>query len=335
MNRLGLTLTATAGAVFFTAAAIADEAPRVAVDIAPVHALVAKVMEGVGTPQLVLPPSVSPHGHMMRPSEARALDRADLIVMVGGGLIPSLSRSVAALSDDTKVIALAEAPGVTLHPVRTSPTFAPHDHDHDDHGHDHHDEHHGEAEHHEESHHEEAHHEDAAIDPHLWLDPDNAKATVDIVAERLALLDPSNAATYADNAATAKADLDALATRIETTLAPVKARPFVVFHDAYQYFEVRFGTAAIGAISLSDATAPSASRVSEVRSALAAMDAHCVFAEPQFNSRIAETIVEDTPVQLAILDPLGVDLEPGQDHYHLMMERLAGNLATCLASDPS
>lgn len=361
------------------------DVPAVATDIAPVHALVSQVMEGVGTPDLIVPPRSSPHGYAMRPSEARALSGADLVVWVGPLLTPWLADPLESLASSASHLALLEQPGTRVLAFREGATFEAHDHgdegdedhegeehaekgdDHEAHGHDAHghDAHGDEAheEHHHEKHDDEEHDHDAyghagqddaghdapapdedhedrghdeahahsGVDPHVWLDPQNGQLWLGQIAEALAELDPDNAAQYRENAAAAQAELAALEEDIAKTLAPVKSRPFIVFHDAYHYFEARFDIEARGAISENDARAPGAARVSELRDLVAESGAKCVFAEPQFNPGLIAAVTEGQGTGTGTLDPLGADLEPGAALYADLLRGMAENMAACLS----
>ena len=361
------------------------DVPAVATDIAPVHALVSQVMEGVGTPDLIVPPRSSPHGYAMRPSEARALSGADLVVWVGPLLTPWLADPLESLASSASHLALLEQPGTRVLAFREGATFEAHDHgdegdedhggeehaekgdDHDAHGHDAHGdeahEEHDHEEHDDEEHGHEGHDHDAhghagqddaghdapapdeghddhghdeahahsGVDPHVWLDPQNGQLWLGQIAEALAELDPDNAAQYRENAAAAQAELAALEEDIAETLAPVKSRPFIVFHDAYHYFEARFDIEARGAISENDARAPGAARVSELRDLVAESGAKCVFAEPQFNPGLIAAVTEGQGTGTGTLDPLGADLEPGAALYADLLRGMAENMAACLS----
>ena len=358
------------------------DVPAVATDIAPVHALVSQVMEGVGTPDLIVPPRSSPHGYAMRPSEARALSGADLVVWVGPLLTPWLADPLESLASSASHLALLEQPGTRVLAFREGSTFEAHDHgdegrgaeehpekrdDHDAHGHDAHGdeahEEHDHEEHDDEEHGHEGHDHDAhghagqddaghdapapdeghddhghdeahahsGVDPHVWLDPQNGQLWLGQIAEALAELDPDNAAQYRENAAAAQAELAALEEDIAETLAPVKSRPFIVFHDAYHYFEARFDIEARGAISENDARAPGAARVSELRDLVAESGAKCVFAEPQFNPGLIAAVTEGQGTGTGTLDPLGADLEPGAALYADLLRGMAENMAACLS----
>ena len=314
-------LLATAFALL---ASPAFAAPAVVADIAPVHALAARVMEGVGTPDLLVAPGASPHGYALRPSDARRLQDAGVVFWIGEALTPWLEDAVDTLGAKATVVELMAVEGTTLLPVREGANFEAHDHGDDDHGHGHN---HGHS--HGHSHGHDAHAHDGT-DPHLWLDPMNARVWLGAMAEALAAADPANAAAYRANAAAGQAEIDALVAEIGATLAPVAGRGFIVFHDAYQYFEARFDMPATGSITLSDATAPSAARVAEVRETIVELGALCVFAEPQFEPRLVATVTEGTNARRGVLDPIGASLEPGAALYPALLRGMAASLADCL-----
>jgi zinc transport system substrate-binding protein len=338
-------LLLAATAIAFSAVPALAEVPRVVASIKPIHALVASVMGDLGTPDLIVEGAASPHAYSLKPSNAAALEAADLVFWTGHGMELFLEDSITTLAPKATIIELGLTPGITLLPPRESGTFEGHDHDgdglpdeeghdqgeeHADHDHDHdaeagHD-HEAEADHDHEGHdHEEE------LDMHFFLDPANAEVMVDAIAAALTAADPDDAATYAANAAATKADLAALTADVSAKLAPVKDRPVVVFHDAYQYFENRFGVNVVGSITVSPENAPGAARISEIRAKLGELDTACVFAEPQFDKRVVDVLTEGTSARQGVLDPEGADIEPGPAAYHQLIERLADNLVACLA----
>lgn len=326
------TFLATFLAAVLAAAPARAEPPRVVADIAPVHSLAALVMRGAGAPDLLLPPGASPHGHALRPSEAAALDAAEVVFHVGGGLTPWLHGALDRLAGDARVIELMDLPGTVRLDFRENALFEDepaaqhgqdHDHDHaesheEDHDHGHEDGHEGEGHAHE------------GLDPHGWLDPENGKLWLDAIAEALADLDPENAALYRRNAEAGKAEIDAAASRIEARLAPVRGARFVVFHDAYQYFERRFGLGVVGAILLGDAASPGPARLADLRGALRDQDIACVFAEPQFDPGLIDAVAEGSGARVAVLDPQGAALAPGAGFYVALLQTLAEDAAACL-----
>ena len=367
----------TLAAVLLGSTAVAD-VPSVAVDIAPLHSLVARVMEGVGTPDLVIPASASPHGYRLRPSEARALQNADVVFWMGEDMTPWLEGAIETLAENASVTALLEHQETMLLEFREGALFEGHDHDghgedhdehghddhdkdhdehahddhdkdHDEHGHDDHDEHahdehgkdHDEHAHddHDEDHDEHAHddhdedhdeHGHGAHDPHAWLSPDNARAWMNVIAAELSAADPENAGTYFANAAAGRAELEELKDEISVLLEPVRSVSFVVFHDAYQYFESAFDISASGAISLSDAADPSPARIAEIQARVKNEGIGCVLSEPQYNPGIIAVVMDGTDATTSVLDPLGSDLETGANLYPQLLRNLATSLASCM-----
>ena len=328
----GLGLMAT----LLTTAALAD-IPQVATDIAPVHSLAAMVMGDLGAPALIVRPGASPHGYSMRPSEAQALDGADLVIWMGEALTPWLEGPIDTLAADAHKIELMSVEGTILHDYRQGATFDAHD---DDHGHDHEHSHdddddhdHGEGTGHSHSHDHGHDHDHSGVDAHAWLDPVNARLWLGVIAEELSGLDPENAQTYRANAATAQAGLEALESELSTALSTIGDKGFIVFHDAYQYFEHRFGLSAAGAISLSDATPPSAGRISELQAAASEMGAICVFAKPQFNRNVIDAVFAETAT-VGMLDPLGTGIEPGAALYPQVLRNMVAEFTACLGEYP-
>ena len=320
-----------------TPSAAVAEVPRVVTDIAPVHSLVAQVMAGVGVPDLLIDQATSPHHFALRPSQARALQEADLVIWIGAGLSPALSGAIADLAGAGKEMALLSVPQTDLLPIREDVRFEAHrhddhdDHGHDDQGHDDHDDHghddHGHDDHEDEGHEDHAH--DGAIDPHAWLDPDNAALWLTAIAEELAAADPDHAQTYLRNAENAARQVEDLADQIEADFAVTPPPAFIVFHDAYQYFEDAFDISAQGAISLSDASAPSAARLSEIRTIVAEQGVECLFAEPQFDPDILSAVADAAPVSIAVIDPYGGHIPTGVDFYPALLRDLATGISGC------
>jgi len=292
-------------------------APRTVVTIKPVHSLAAGVMAGIATPTLLVNGAASPHDHALKPSQARALAAADLVVWVGPEMEGFFIKPARSLAKNTKVLTLMERPELIRLPARRGGAWS--HHAHGKHGEKHGDEHgenHGDA--------------SDGTDAHVWLDPVNARAIVGVLAETLASMDPENTAAYRANANRMVQELNGLEREIAGLLAPSRGTPYVVFHDAYQHFEARFGVNAVGSISISPDRRPSAKRLVEIRRRIVETGAVCIFTEPQFPPRLAETAREGTAARIGVLDPLGVDAEPGPQAYGEMMRDLALELVMCL-----
>lgn len=303
-----ITLLATA---LLTTTALA--APNVVASIKPVHSLVAAVMAGVGEPTLIVKGAASPHTYALKPSDAGALESADIVFWTGHGMELFLGEALETLATKAQVVELAESPGIALLPVREGGAFEPHS-DGDEAEHDHaQDEHeHGEG------------------DMHFWLDPENAKLMVTQIAATLSAADPENAASYAANAATEILSLDALETELAATLAPVKDKSFIVFHDAYQYFEARFGLALAGSVTVTPDVMPGAGRIDELKAKVAQLGATCVFAEPNFEPTIISAITEGSEARSGVLDPEGGALTEGAGLYAELLRGLVTSLVDCL-----
>ena len=172
-------------------------------------------------------------------------------------------------------------------------------------------------------------HDHGEHDPHAWLSPGIAKVWLNLIAAKLSEVDPSNASTYFSNASSANKDLDSLSDEINKILDPIRKEKFVVFHDAYQYFEKHFNISASGAISLGDASDPSPARLKEIKERVEKEDIHCVLAEPQYNEGLVKAVIEGTHANNAVIDPLGVSLEIGPNLYDKLIRNLAINLSNC------
>ncbi len=276
----------------------------VTASIKPVHSLVAGVMAGVGTPKLLVAGAASEHDYALRPSQAKTLSQADLIFWVGPQLETFLIRPLASLAPSAGQIALSSSAGVRLLPVRNADTLqAP---------------------------------PDALENPqdmHIWLDPDNAMAMVRAIAQTLQARDPANAAAYVKNATALEVRLLASKNLIRARLAASPPPPYMVFHDAYQYFEARFGLRPTAIISLDPERPPGAGRIRKLRQTILDANVACVFAEPQFEPRLIRTLTEGTPAHAAVLDPLGAGLPEGGDMYFMLLDHLTMALTGCKADD--
>jgi zinc transport system substrate-binding protein len=264
-------------------------------------------MAGIGEPALIVAGGSSPHVYTLRPSDARKLEAAAIVFWVGPILEGFLAKPISSLAGKAEIVELDRAPGVMLLPARKGGDWEEDEHDH----------------------HEAA--SAAEQDGHLWLDPANAKAIVSLAEARLSALDPANAQRYQSNAAALEQRLDALDAGLRQRLGPVRGLPFVVFHDAYQYFERRYGLAAIGSITVTPEHLPGAQRIQSIHATVARLGARCVFSEPQFEPRLVQTVIEGTQARTAVLDPEGAALRAGPELYFTLMNGLADALATCLA----
>jgi len=327
-------------AIVALSAGTASAAPKVAASIAPVHSIVARVMAGAGAPTLLVPQDASPHDFALKPSTARAIAEANVVFWIGEALEPFLERPLDNLGQDADAVALMEAPGVLTLPTRDidleddhaahgqerdHDADQEHDKDHADHDKDHdaHDKDHGRG-------HEHGHaHDHGAIDPHIWLDPRNARAIAQTAAETLAAADPANAPLYRANAVAFDREMDGLEARLKTKLAGAAATPIVIFHDAYQYFEHRFGLNVVAVATINPETPLSARRLSDIRKRMADAGVKCIFVEPQFSAAALRNLAPGPDVPIATLDPLGAVIPTGPGHYPRLLEDIVEAASRC------
>ncbi len=281
-----------------------SQAPTVVASIPPLHSLVAGVMAGIAEPVLLIRGNTSVHTYSLRPSQMRTLHRARVIFRIGSNLESFLDRPLATLKESIRVVNLMEWPGIRLLPARGGGLWGEHSH---------------------------RRHEHAYLDPHIWLDPRNAELMVDAVITALAASDPEHAPRYRENGARLRKSLRQLDRALAAELAPVRDVPYLVFHDAYQYFESRYGLHAAGAIIATPDRTPGARRLREVKRLIREKEIRCLFREPQFTPAWLQLISEETQLKIGTLDPLGASLEPGPDLYFTLMRRLAASLTDCLS----
>ena len=329
-----------ARSLFLTTAMIASSTAgayaqvNVVASIKPVHSLVAAVMSGVGEPGLIVEGSASPHTYSLKPSQARMLESADVVFWVGHELEAFLEKPLETVGANAKSVELIDAHDLVKLGLREGGAFEKHDHgDEADADHDHENE--AEAGHDHDTAAEADHddHDHGAFDAHVWLDPENAKAMVHEIEEALAAADPANAAKYEANAKAEEARLDALIAETTAELAPVRGKGYVVFHDAYHYFENRFGISPAGSITVSPEIIPGAERVAEIQAKVRELGATCVFAEPQFEPKLVSTVIEGTDANTGVIDPLGSELEDGPDLYFELIRGMAKTIRSCLSGE--
>ena len=338
---------------------IAQAAPKVVASILPVHSLVAAVMDGVGKPTLLLKGNASPHTFSLKPSQARQLSQADAVFWIAHDIEAFLEKPMETLAKKGVSVELGETQGLTLLKYREGGAWEEEDHDahekghgdkhakHDDHDdhekkhgdkhakHDSHDDHekkHGDKHAKHDDHDDHAGHAHGEHDMHIWLDPQNARIISLAIAEKLKSIDPANGAIYEANAKKLAGRLNTLSEKLKTKLSPIKSAPFFVFHDAYQYFEKRYGLNGVGSITVTPERKPGAKRVRELRAKIKKAQVNCVFSEPQFEPAIVRSLVADSNAKSGVLDPLGFGIKPGPNGYFELMEKMANSLARCLAA---
>jgi zinc transport system substrate-binding protein len=285
------------------------EGPSVAVSLKPLHSLVSAVMQGVGEPELLFRTSASPHDVRLRPSQVRAVVRADLVVWIGQTMEASLGSTLNNRANDRSTLTINKIEGLKTLPARASGSWLPAAHAHGEHDNDHGNE---------------------TLDPHVWLSTINAKVIVRAVADKLIKLDPANKTHYATNRMQVLADLEKLERDLRTDLKSVGKIPYVALHDAFQYFEHQFDLSPLGALSSAAGTSPGARRVSELRKGMARHKVHCIVSDPFARSAWIRSLGDGREVRVAALDPLGTGIKAGADHYVTMMRHNTAALASCL-----
>ena len=316
----------------------ANAETKVVASIKPIHSLASYLMDGIGKPDLIVDGYASPHGFALKPSHAKMLQEADIVFWVGEDLENFLEKPLGSIAKKAEKIELLEIKGLTKLKFRERNIFEEHDdHGHDDHAkkeddhddHDHDKEGHKEDDHDKEGHDEHGHegHAHGEYDPHIWLDPMNAKVILSEMAEHLIENDPKNEAKYKANLKKAHKDLDKLTKKVKSELN--KDFKSIVFHDAYQYFEERFGINILGAFTVNTDVMPGAEQLAEIREVIEHDKVSCIFSEPQFNPDIIKAVAKDTNVATGVIDPLGATLNPGKDLYFDLISNMSKSFKGC------
>ena len=314
----------------------ANAETKVVASIKPIHSLASYLMDGVSKPGLIVDGYATPHGFAMKPSHAKMLQEADLIFWVGEDLESFLEKPLKSIAKNAEKIELMEIKGLNKLKFRERNIFDGHDdHGHDDgHKEDDHDDHakkeddHGhDDEHKEDGHDDHEGHAHGEYDPHIWLDPSNAKVILKEMAEHLIEKDQKNASIYKINLKKALKDLDKLTKTVKSDLN--KDFKSIVFHDAYQYFEKRFDVNVMGAFTVNTDVMPGAEQLAEIREIIEHDKVSCVFSEPQFNPDIINAVAKDMNISTGVLDPLGATLNPGKDLYFDLISNMSKSFKGC------
>jgi zinc transport system substrate-binding protein len=312
---------------------------KVVASIKPIHSLASYLMDGVAKPDLIVDGYASPHGFAMKPSHAKMLQNADLIFWVGEDLENFLEKPLKSIAKKAEKIELMEIKGLQVLKFRERNIFD----DHDDHGHDDHDDHgkkeddhddhdhddHGKKDGHDDHDDHDGHegHHHGEFDPHIWLDPVNAKVILKEMAEHLIENDSKNEATYKSNLKKALNDIDKLTADVKAELN--KSVASIVFHDAYQYFEERFNVNILGAFTVNTDVMPGAEQLKEIREIIEHDKVACVFSEPQFNPDIIKAVAKDMNIKTGVVDPLGATLNPGKSLYFDLIRNMSASFKGC------
>ena len=312
---------------------------KVVASIKPIHSLASYLMDGIAKPDLIVDGYSSPHGFALKPSHAKMLQNADIIFWVGEDLENFLVKPLNSIAKKAEKIELMEIKGLEKLKFRERNIFDGHEghdeygHDEDGHKEDDHDEHghdedgHKEDDHDEHGHDEHEGHAHGEYDPHIWLDPENAKVILNEMVEHLIENDEKNASTYKKNLKKAQKDLDKLLKKVKSDLN--KDFKSIVFHDAYQYFEKRFDVNVLGAFTVNTDVMPGAEQLAEIREIIEHDKVSCIFSEPQFNPDIINAVAKDMDIQTGVLDPLGATLDPGEDLYFDLIKNMSKSFKGC------
>ena len=313
---------------------------KVVTTIKPLHSLISKVMDGVGEPSLIIEGTNNPHTFVFKPSHAQMLEEADIVFWVGEDLEAFLEKPLNSLAKNATKVSFMELTSIEKLKFREENIFDDHE-DHDGHedkheGHDDHDDHDGHKDDDHDDHEDHDGHEDkheghehlhGEFDAHIWLDPANAKAMVLEVSHELSELDPDNKNQYEKNAAKVINSLDDLINEVDSSIS--KDVSYVVFHDAYQYFENRFGVSSAGALTLNPDVLPGAKQIVDIQDIIQDKKIKCIFSEPQYNPKIIETLANDMNISTGVIDPLGAYLEKGSEMYNELILNIANSLKKC------
>ena len=320
--------------LFSNSSALASETKGVITTIQPINSLVSAVIGNTGKTTSLIPADISPHEYKLRPSDAKKMQEANIIFFVSNHLESGVTKVFKNLPKNIKIIDLLEETGIEHLAIRDNEAWERHDHhghgdhdDHDKHGkkHDDHDDHdkHGKK-------HDDHDDHESKDDVHIWLSPDNAIKIVKKVNKELSLLFPDNANKYKENSNKIINKINNLKSKLTKDLAPIKDKPYVVFHDAYQYFEKTFDLNAVGSVALEGDIASSPKQISFIKNKIKKLNASCVFQEPQFDSKLVKIVVEGTNAQIGTLDPLGVNISGKENFYIQLLKNMAKSLKECL-----
>ena len=333
IKKISIALSILSILTFFTPA---NAELKVVTSIKPIHSLASYLMDGIGKPELIVDGYASPHGFSMKPSHAKMLQNADLIFWVGEDLEGFLEKPLKSIAKKAEKIELIEIKGLNVLKFRERNIFDEHDHDdHDDHGkkEDDHDDHdhdeHAKKEEHDDHDDHDGHegHAHGEYDPHIWLDPMNAKVILNEMVEHLIENDPTNEAKYKSNLDKTLKEIDKLIIEVMTDLN--NSVSSIVFHDAYQYFEKRFNVNILGAFTVNTDVMPGAEQLAEIREIIEHDKVACIFSEPQFNRDIINAVAKDMKIKTGVLDPLGATLDSGKDLYFKLIRNMSASFKGC------
>ena len=322
--------------IFFSSFKLfASETTGVVSTIQPINSLVNAVIGNTGKTILLIPTEASPHDYKLKPSDTKILQNANIIFFVSEHLEASVTKIFENLPKNIKTINLMEDTGIQHLAIRDNEAWERHDHHHghsDHDGHDDHDKHSKKHDDHDDHDKHAKKHDDheKEDDVHIWLSPDNAVKIIKKINKELSLFFPENAKTYSQNANQMIKRINQIKDELKNELSAIKDKPYVVFHDAYQYFETSFDLNAVGSVALEGDIASSPKQISFIKDKIVKLKASCVFQEPQFDSKLVKIVVEGTNAKIGTLDPLGVNIKSGENFYLQLLKNMAKSLKDCL-----
>ena len=277
---------------------------KVVTTIKPIHSLVAGVMDGLGSPSLIVDGSNSPHNFSLKPSHAKMIEDAEIIFWAGEDLETFMIKPLESIANNATKVSFMDLDSIIKLKFKEENILEVegYDDDHDKHA-------------------------DGEFDAHIWLDPKNAIEIVNEIAKTLSLKDPNKKNVYYSNAEKLNHSLNELIKKINLSIN--KDARFIVFHDAYQYFEKRFDVSSAGALILNEEALPSAKRVSEIHKIIKKQNINCIISEPQFNPNIIKSIAQDSSILTRSFDPLGSSFDTNKNLYFEMILSLSNSLKDC------
>ena len=301
---------------------------KVVTTIKPLHSLISRIMETRGEPQLIIEGTNNPHTFVFKPSHAKMIEEADIVFWIGEDLEAFMEKPLNSLAKDTKKIGFMDSESIEKIEFREKNIFDDHDGHEDEHeGHEDDDDHGHKDDDHDDDHKDAHAHAHGEFDPHIWLDPENAKEMVKIIRDELIKIDPEGQRQYSVNTAGATLELDNLINSVEKELS--KDISYIVFHDAYQYFENRFGVIPAGALTLNPDVLPGAKQIADIQDVINDKGIKCIFSEPQYNPKIIETLGNDMNVSTGVMDPLGAFIDAGPTMYVELINGIANSIKEC------
>jgi len=281
----------------------------------PLGFIASAIADGVTETQVLLPDGASEHDYSLRPSDAKRLQNADLVVWIGPEMEAFMDKSTQSIASNKKVT-IAELAGVKPLLMKGA------DDDDDDHGHEHAAGENSDGDHHH-----------GVYNMHLWLSPEIARLSAVAIHDKLLELMPQSRAKLDANLKEFEAKLASTDKQVSNELAPLKGKGYFVFHDAYGYFEKHYGLTSLGHFTVNPEIQPGAQRLHEIRTQLVEQKATCVFAEPQFRPAVIEAVARGTSVRMGALDPLGTGIKLGKESYPQFLDQLAKQYSSCLKGD--